>query len=157
MARTATEAIAHSGPSAIVLSRQALPVLDPALLDVGAGASVVAPGDDAVILATGSEVALALAGRALLAGQGIAARVVSMPCMEIFRSRPAAERARILPPGVPTLAVEAAAPLGWHEFADDVLGLTRFGASAPGPTVYKELGFTPEAVAERVTMLLRKD
>ena len=151
------EAIAHSGPSVIVLSRQALPVLDPAVLNAGAGASVVAPGDDAVILATGSEVALALAGRALLAEQGIAARVVSMPSMEVFRARPAAEQARILPPGLPTLAVEAAAPLGWHEFADDVLGLTRFGASAPGPTVYKELGFTAEAVAGRVTKLLRKD
>ena len=57
---------------------------------------------------------------------------------------------------VPTLAVEAAAPLGWHEFADDVLGVTRFGASAPGPIVYKEYGFTPEAIAERVMKLLGK-
>jgi transketolase len=148
------EAIAHSGPSVIVLSRQGLPILDPAVLDAGAGASVVAPGDDAVILSTGSEVALALAARELLAKQGIAARVVSMPCMEIFRARSAADRADILPPGMPTLAVEAAAPLGWHEFADDVLGLTRFGASAPGPVVCRELGFTAEAVAERVTKLL---
>ena len=148
------EAIAHSGPSVIVLSRQGLPILDPAVLD--AGASVVAPGDDAVILSTGSEVALALAARELLAKQGIAARVVSMPCMEIFRARSGADRADILPPGMPTLAVEAAAPFGWHEFADDVLGLTRFGASAPGPVVYRELGFTAEAVAERVTKLLAR-
>jgi len=148
------EAIAQPGPSVIVLSRQGLPVLDPALLNVAAGASVVAPGDDAVIVSTGSEVSLCLAARDLLAQQGIAAWVVSMPSMEVFRGQPAAARAEVLPPGLPTLAVEAAAPLGWHEFADDVLGLTRFGASAPGPTVYRELGFTPEAVAARVTKLL---
>ena len=124
------------------------------MLDAGAGASVVAPGDQAVILATGSEVALGLAARELLAKQGVSARVVSMPCMEIFRARPAAERAEVLPPELPTLAVEAASPFGWHEFADDVLGLARFGASAPGPVVYRELGFTREAVAERVTRLL---
>jgi transketolase len=118
---------------------------------------VVAPGDDAVPLSTGSEVALCLEARELLAQQGIAARVVSMPSMENFRALPAAARAAVLPPGLPTLAVEAAAPLGWHEFADDVLGLTRFGASAPGPTVYRELGFTTDAVAARVTKLLRKE
>jgi len=148
------EAIAHPGPSAIVLSRQGLPVLDPAQLNVAAGASVIAPGDDAAIVATGSEVSLCLAARDLLAQQGLAARVVSMPSMELFRAQPAPARAEVLPSGLPTLAVEAAAPLGWHEFADDVLGLTRFGASAPGPTVYRELGFTPEAVAERVTKLV---
>ena len=150
------EALAHPGPSAMVLSRQGLPVLDPAVLDVAGGASVVAPGDDAALLSTGSEVALCLEARDLLAQQGIAARVVSMPSMEIYRARPAAERSEILPPGLPTLAVEAAAPFGWHEFADDVLGLARFGASAPGPTVYRELGFTPEAVAARLAKLLGK-
>ncbi|MEM9681990.1 MAG: transketolase C-terminal domain-containing protein, partial [Pseudomonadota bacterium] len=155
-AQSWAEAIAHTGASAIILSRQGLPTLDPAVVNVAAGASVVAPGDDAVILATGSEVALALAARDLLAAQGIAARVVSMPCVELFREQPAAARIEILPPGMPTLAVEAAAPLGWHEFADDVLGLTRFGASAPGPVVCKELGYTAEAVAQRVTKLLGK-
>ena len=63
----------------------------------------------------------------------------------------------MLPPELPTVAVEAAAPLGWHEFADDVVGLTRFGASAPGPTLYKELGITAEAVAGRVARLLGKE
>jgi transketolase len=118
---------------------------------------VVAPGDDAAIVATGSEVEVALGARELLAGKGIAARVVSMPCMEIFRARSAAERANVLPPDVPTVAVEAASPLGWHEFADDVVGLTRFGASAPGPIVYKELGITAEAVAGRVARLLGRE
>ena len=72
-------------------------------------------------------------------------------------TRPSAERAEVLPPELPTVAVEAAAPLGWHEFADEVVGLTRFGASAPGPTLYKELGITAEAVAGRVTRLLGKE
>lgn len=151
------EAIAHQGPSVIVLTRQGLPVLDPAVLNAGAGASIVAPGDDAAIVATGSEVGLALAARDLLAAQGIAARVVSMASMEIFRARAKADREQILPAGMPTLAVEAASPFGWREFADDVLGISRFGASAPGPVVYKELGFTPEAVAGRVSKLLARD
>jgi transketolase len=107
-------------------------------------------------LATGSEVALGLSARRILKAQNISVRVVSMPCVEIFRSRPAAERAEILPPAMPTLAVEAAAPLGWHEFADDVVGLTRFGASAPGPIVFEKLGFTAEAVAGRVLKLLER-
>ena len=93
------EAIAQPGPTAIVLSRQALPILDPAVLDVSRGATVVAPGDDAAIVASGSEVEVALGARELLAKKGIAARVVSMPCMEIFRARSSAERAEVLPPG----------------------------------------------------------
>jgi transketolase len=150
-------AIARPGPTVLVLSRQGLPVLDPAVLDVSRGATVVAQGDAAAIVATGSEIEVALGARELLAAKGIAARVVSMPCMEIFRDRPSAERAEVLPPELPTVAVEAAAPLGWHEFADDVVGLTRFGASAPGPTLYKELGITAEAVAGRVTRLPGKE
>ncbi len=148
-------AIAHDGPTCLVLSRQGLPVIDPAALSVAAGASVVAPGDDAAIVATGSEVSLALAARELLAGEGIGARVVSMPCWELFRAQSTVERDAVLPPAMPTLAVEAAAPTGWHEFADDVVGLTRFGASAPGPVVYEKLGFTPENVADHVRRLVR--
>jgi transketolase len=147
------EAIAHDGPTALVLSRQGLPVLDPSVLDFAAGASIVAPGDDAVIVATGSEVEVALGARELLAGDGIVARVVSMPSWELFRTQPDGARERILPPGVPTVAVEAAAPTGWHEFADDVVALTRFGASAPAPTIYEHLGLTPENVAAHVRRL----
>ena len=150
------EAIAADGPSVLVLSRQGLPTLDPSVLDVAKGASVVSPGDDVALVSTGSEVSLVLEARDVLAKQGVSARVVSMPSMENFRAQPASVRDEILPPTMPTLAVEAAAPLGWHEFADDVMGLTRFGASAPGPTIYKELGFTPEAVADRATKLIAK-
>ncbi|MGI9023512.1 MAG: transketolase [Acidimicrobiales bacterium] len=149
------EAINHDGPTCLVLSRQGLPTLDPELLDVAAGASVVAPGDDAAIVATGSEVELALAARDLLAADGIAARVVSMPCCELFRAQPRAARDSLLPTGMPKVAVEAAAPTGWYEYVDDVVGLRRFGASAPGPVVYRELGFTPENVADHVRRLVK--
>ena len=151
------EAIAHSGPTAIILSRQGLLVLDPHVLDVSRGATVIAPGDQAAIVSTGSEVEVALAARALLAKRGISARVVSMPCMEIFRERSAADRAKVLPPNLPTVAVEAASPFGWHEFADEIVGLARFGASAPGPTLYTKFGITAEAIATRVATLLGKE
>jgi transketolase len=134
-----------------------LPILDPALLDVSQGATIVADGKDATIVATGSEVEVALGARDLLAKQNVAARVVSMPCMELFRTRPAEDQEGVLPYDVPVVAVEAASPFGWHEFADDVVGLSRFGASAPAPTLYPELGITPEAVADRVTELLGKE
>jgi transketolase len=150
-------AIGSPGPTAIVLSRQDLPILDPAVLDVSHGATVVAPGDAAAIVASGSEVEVALGARELLAKKSIAARVVSMPCMEIFRARPRAERAEVLPPELPTVAVEAASPFGWHEFADEVVGLTRFGASAPGPIVFQKLGITAEAAADRVMRLLGRE
>ncbi|MDG2053145.1 MAG: transketolase [Phycisphaerales bacterium] len=148
------QAIAHTGPTLLVLSRQGLRILDPKLVDVSKGATVVAPGDDAAILATGSEVQLALDARDLLAASGVNARVVSMPCCEIFREQSKAYQNEVLPKGMPTLAVEAAAPTGWYEFADDVMGLRRFGASAPGEIVMRELGYTPENVAARVNALL---
>jgi transketolase len=148
------EALAHDGPTCLVLSRQGLPVLDPTVLDVAAGASVVAPGDDAAVVATGSEVEVALGAREVLAGAGIAARVISMPSWELFRAQPANARERVLPPGLPTVSVEAASPTGWHEFADDVIGLTRFGASAPGPEIYRHVGFTPDNVAAHVRRLV---
>jgi transketolase len=151
------EALAYDGPSAIILSRQDLPILDPKLVDVGEGAAILADGDEATIVATGSEVEVALAARDLLAAKSIAARVVSMPSMELFRERPAEEQEKVLPYDVPVVAVEAASPFGWHEFADDVVGLSRFGASAPAPILYEKLGITAEAVAARVMELLGRE
>ncbi len=145
------QAIACNGPTALVLSRQALPILDPAKLDVASGASIVEAGDDAVIIATGSEVGLALQARRLLQQQhGIAVRVVSLSSWEIFRAQDEAVRNAILPPALAKIAVEAASPLGWLEFADEVIGLQRFGASAPAADLFERLGFTAEAIAERV-------
>ena len=140
----------RDGPTMIVLSRQALPVLDPGLLHVAAGASIVAAGEDATVVATGSEVEIALAARELLAARGISARVVSLPSWELFRSRPAGDRDTILPPNRPTVAVEAAASTGWLEWADEVVGLDRFGASAPADVLYEQLGITASAVAARI-------
>ena len=148
------QALIYDGPTALVLSRQALPVLDPGVVDVDQGAAVLRPGDDAALVATGSEVELALQTAELLEADGISARVVSLPSWEIFQDQPEAVRHRILPPGIPALAVEAASPQGWREFVDDVIGLDRFGASAPAPVLFSQLGFTPEAVAERARALV---
>jgi transketolase len=141
------------GPTAIVLSRQKLPVLPPGG-PVERGAYVLADGSDVVLIGTGSEVSLCLAARDALATQAVSARVVSMPSWELFRAQPRAYRDEVLPPGVPRLAVEAAASLGWREWADDSVTLDRFGASAPGEVVFKEFGFTAERVAERARRLL---
>ncbi len=147
-------ALGRSGPVALVLTRQKLPVLDlsarPVRDGVRRGAYVLAEAPDGarpavVLLATGSEVHLALAARERLAGQGIASRVVSMPSRELFEEQDAPYRQATLPPGVPTVVVEAASPLGWDRYAGTngrILGLNRFGASAPGPVVYEHLGFS---------------
>ena len=86
--------------------------------------------------------------------EGISARVVSLSSWELFRELNDPQRAQVLPPGVPTVAVEAGATLGWLEFADAVVGLDRFGTSAPGDVAYQRLGVTADAVAERVRELV---
>jgi transketolase len=138
-------ALEADGPTALILSRQALPSLPTMRVDV-AGA-IIADGEDATLVATGSEVHVALRARELLADQGISARVVSLPSWELFRQRPAAARERLLPPDRPTVSVEAGATQGWLEFADLVVGIDRFGLSAPGAEALAEVGITAEAVA----------
>ncbi len=138
-------------PTALVLSRQDLPVLDPATVDVRG--AVLAEGDDAAIVATGSEVAIALAARQVLLEEGVRARVVSLPSFELFRQRPEHERRSILPPELPAVAVEAASPFGWSEFADRVIGMTTFGASAKAADLFPHFGITPDAVAHAVRTL----
>ena len=150
------------GPSALVLSRQGLPVLETASVDgVARGAYVLveaaAGGPRLVLVASGSEVSLALAARALLEAEGVAVRVVSMPSWELFDDQDEAYRREVLPPGVPTLAVEAGVSRGWRDYvgaSGDVVGLDRVGASAPGRVVAEKLGFSAEIVAERARRLL---
>ncbi|MDQ1490704.1 MAG: transketolase [Actinomycetota bacterium] len=150
------------GPSAFILSRQKLPVLEGtaerAEAGVARGAYVLVdePGADLdlVLIGTGSEVSVCVGAQKLLTEQGVSARVVSMPCWELFELNSPEERAVTLPRRVPTLAVEAATTLGWERFADDVVGLDRFGASAPGDVALKNLGFTAENVADRALALL---
>jgi transketolase len=149
------------GPTALILSRQALPVL-PAVRSgwlAARGARVVRSGGrpEVVVVATGSEVSLSLAAADLLAAQGIAAWVVSMPWRERFEALHPADREVLLPPGAALLVVEAASPQGWRGVAGDrgrIHGLTRFGASAPGGVVMAQLGFTPEAVTAEALDLL---
>jgi transketolase len=150
-------ALEHEGPTALVLSRQDLMTLDPSRVEVAAGASVVAPGDDAVIVATGSEVELALVAHERLAAAGIAARVVSMPSWELFRAQSSLRREEVIPRGIPSLAVEAGASQGWCEFVDATIGLDRFGASAPAGVLYERFGFSPDAIAGRVRALLGRE
>lgn len=145
------------GPTALVLTRQSLAPL-PGDPDVARGAWVVAEGDDCILIASGSEVGVALEARTLLAGQGIGARVVSMPSHELFASQSEGYRESVLPSDVRArVAVEAAAPEGWHRWAGidgAVVALERFGASAPGPEVMERLGITGEAVADAARTVL---
>ena len=89
-----------------------------------------------------------------LAVDGVAARVVSMPSWDLFEAAPADHRAAVLPAGVPTLAIEAGTTLGWHRYADDVIGIDRFGASAPGDEVLDKLGISADHLYERARTLL---
>jgi transketolase len=148
------------GPGVMVLSRQNLPVLDRSVyppangLDRGAYVLVDDPAAVATIVGTGSEVSLALAARELLAGEGIATRVVAMPSWELFAAQDDAYRASVLPPDQPKVSVEAAIAMGWERWVDASVSIERFGASAPGEVVMRELGMTPEHVAETVKSLL---
>jgi transketolase len=152
-------AIDGTGPTALVLSRQNLVVLDGTAGHDGVanGAYILRDADDpqVVLIGTGSEVAVALDAADLLVGDGdIRVRVVSMPSWELFESQPSSYRDTVLPAGVPTVSVEAAATFGWSRWADRSVGIDRFGASAPGPTVLAELGITPEHVAQTARELL---
>ncbi|HUJ78067.1 MAG TPA: transketolase, partial [Thermoplasmata archaeon] len=158
--------VPRPGPVAFALTRQKLPVLDPARFPTrsegpGRGAYVLTdagrPPPEVVLLATGSEVHLALAARERLEAVGRAVRVVSMPSWELFEEQPAAYRDAVLPPGLPTLAIEAGATAAWWRWVGrrgDVLGIDRFGASAPGPVVMEKLGLTVDAVVSRAERLL---
>jgi transketolase len=158
-------ALERTGPSFFALSRQNLPVIDPAAHDVYAGLSkgayvledVAKP--QVVLIGAGSEVWPCVEAAKLLAAEGINARVVSFPSCKLFDEQSAEYKASVLPAGVPKLAVEAGATAGWWKYTGldgDVIGLDRFGASAPGPKVMEELGFSAENVAARAKKLVVK-
>ena len=161
-------AVEHrEGPVALVLTRQKLPVLAPGkhpngTAGVWAGGYILARAaddrkPDLVMVATGSEVHLALAAHARLAEAGVYARVVSMPSREVFLAQPAGYRNRILPPGVPLLTIEAGLPLGWRPYLGPgvrSVGVNRFWASAPGDTVLREYGLTVDHVCRQAQALL---
>jgi len=152
----------RDGPSAIILTRQKLSCVDrtthaPAI-DATKGAYVLkdAPAGStpaAVILASGSEVEIALQAQTELAAGGIATRVVSMCSMELFAAQDAAYQASVLPAGIRRVAIEAAHPNSWYRWVGDtgtIIGISTFGASAPAPTLYREYGITAEAVVRAV-------
>ena len=151
------EAMRHrGGPVAFALTRQNVPALDVPEGSVARGGYVIAREEgeaapDVLLIATGSEVALCLEARETLAEEGVRARVVSLPSWELFQAQDAAYRESVVPPGVKArVTVEAGASLGWERYAGDhgvILGVDRFGHSAPGARVMKEYGFTAEHVA----------
>jgi transketolase len=154
-------------PVAFALSRQGLPVWDPAGVPsdaVARGAYVLhdAQGGepDVILMATGSEVHICNDAAKLLEADGVKVRLVSMPCVDRFAEQDAAYRDSVLPPSVRArVAVEAASPLGWHRWVGDdgdVVAMEGFGASAPAKVLYQHFGFTGEAVAERARAVLRR-
>jgi transketolase len=158
-------ALQQRKPVALVFSRQSLPVLDPDRYPIAAGVPcgaytlVDAEGGrpQVILIGTGSEVHLALAARERLAQQGIRARAVSMPSWELFDARPDEYRRQVLPRDVPKLAIEAGVSLAWCKYVGDdgdVIGLDRFGASAPGAVVMDKLGFNVDHVVSRARALL---
>jgi transketolase len=147
------------GPTAIVLSRQDLPVLEGtegAYEGMVRGAYALLEDDDAdlTLIGTGSEVHICLDAVPLLAERGIKARVVSMPSWEMFEDTTDDEKEDVLPTDIPALAVEAGASLGWERWAEAVVSLDRFGSSGPGGEVLAHFGFTAENVAEEAENLI---
>ncbi|MGA0962990.1 MAG: transketolase [Ilumatobacteraceae bacterium] len=146
------DAVAHNGPTALVLSRQDVRVVTDGSAAIN-GAGIVGEVDDdpeAIIIGTGSEVALCVDAAEVLKAAGRKVRVVSMPSWDRFRAQPAEFRYSILPAGVPTVSVEAGTTFGWHEWSDRQVGIDRFGASAPGDVALEQLGINVDAVVAAV-------
>ena len=159
----AAAAKAADHPSCLIFSRQNLPFMsrnEQQLADIVRGGYVLRPASgnaQAVIIATGSEVELAINAQAALAAEGIAVQVVSMPCTNVFDQQDAAYRNSVLPPHLPRVAVEAGVSDGWYKYVGlngAVVGLDRFGESAPAELLFKEFGFTTEHVVEVVKSVL---
>ncbi|GAB3186730.1 transketolase [Hydrogenophaga aquatica] len=151
----------NDGPSALCLSRQNLPRVSAAITagTIRRGGYVLSDVEapQAVIIGTGSETSLALEAQRLLAGQGVRVRVVSMPCTNVFDRQPQAYQDTVLPPHLPTVAVEAAHPDFWRKYvgrSGAVVGIATFGESAPAPVLYEHFGITARKVAEAVQRLL---
>ncbi|MBI3753921.1 MAG: transketolase [Deltaproteobacteria bacterium] len=158
-------ALKRRRPVALALTRQKLPILDskkyPIDEGVPKGGYILADSGqaDIILIATGSELHLILSAREGLLKQGIKVRVVSMPSWELFNEQTEEYRNSVLSPNIPKLAVEAGSPLGWKGYVGDkgdVIGLNRFGASAPGNTVLETLGLSVENVVKRAMKLLRQ-
>jgi transketolase len=155
------------GPVALILSRQKLPIIDRAKYicadDLTKGAYILADSDDTpeiVLIATGSEVSITLEARQKLIEKGIPTRVVSMPSWELFEKAPQEYKDKVLLPDVTNrIAVEAGLPMGWERYVTDngeTVCISRFGASAPGPTLMEKYGFTSENIVQKAIALLNR-
>lgn len=161
-------ALEHSGgPVALILTRQGIPVIDQEkytnATELEKGAYILSEADKSpqiILIATGSEVQLILAAQLKLKEQNIAARVVSMPSWELFEKQEASYKEKIFPKALKKrLAVEAGSPMGWHKYTTDegdIIGIARFGESAPGEELMKEYGFSVENVVKRAKALLEQ-
>jgi transketolase len=142
-------------PAGLALTRQALPVLDPAkVVDAGKGGYVLEEASNGtpelLLIATGSEVSIALTARERLEAEGTPTRVVSLPCLEWFHAQDGAYQQHVLPPEVGArVSIEAGVPQGWREIvgeSGEIIGIDHFGASAPGSVLFEQFGFTPDDV-----------
>jgi transketolase len=163
-------AVTHTaGPVGLVLTRQKVPVIDrktyASASGLAKGAYVLAGGEkpypDVMLIATGSEVSIALQAHGLLMTEGVQSRVVSMPSWELFERQPQAYRDAVLPPSVRArVSIEAASPFGWERYVGSegaIIGTTHFGESAPGPVLMRQFGFTPEHIVETAKGLLKRN
>ncbi len=149
------------GPTALLLTRQAVPMVSSDGKGVEKGAYILADTQkgkvDVLLVASGSEVSLALAAREQLAQEGIQARVVSMPSFELFDEQPLEYQEKVLPKNIPAVSIEAGVTLGWDKYLGSkhaVIGLDRFGASAPYKTLFEQFGFTVANIVAQVKELL---
>ncbi len=160
-------AVQHAGPTTLVLTRQAVPQLDRSRAiepGVARGAYILSEAEggpaDVILIGTGSEVGLCVQAQEELKKQGVKARVVSMPSWDLFAAQPESYRESVLPKQIKKrVAVEAASPLGWHRWTGDegaIIGVERFGASAPGEEVLQHLGFTVENVVGTALRILKR-
>jgi transketolase len=153
-------ALEHDGPTALVLSRQNVTVCtDGTAVARGGGIVTTTDGSapDIVLLATGSEVSLAVTAAERLAADGVSARVVSLPSWDRFEAQDDSYRASVLPPGVPVLSVEAASTFGWRRWANRSIGIDRFGASAPGAVALERLGINLDNIVTQALALAGRD
>lgn len=144
-------------PSVVALSRQNLPQLEGSSIEaVAKGAYVLQDAQNAkvIFVATGSEVSLAVEAAKILAGQGVPARVVSMPCSELFDEQPEEYRKSVFPAGIPVVSIEALGTYGWERYSHAQVGMTTFGASGPAPQLYKKFNITAEAAVAKAQAVI---
>ena len=153
------DAADHDGPTALILSRQSLPITtDGQAVSTGAGVVRRSTANAQVVLVgTGSEVSLCVDAAAKLEESGIASQVASMPSWDRFETMPSEFKLSVFPRGVPVLSVEAGSTFGWSKYADQSIGIDRFGASAPGNVVMQKLGLNVQHVVESAIALIESD